>query len=189
MPSYFDFYPQVLYQSDSAGRSVVLTNIARRFVVRKSVLGRQLLFDSWHVRDGERPDVVAAKYYQDSSLDWLVMMANEIVDPQFQWYMGYQDFKAFLIGKYGSVEEAHRTTHHYEQLMLESRFLNDGTETKELWLEIDSTTYHHTPEDHRKCVSCYTYEDLLNKKRQNIQLIHRSYASQIVREVETVIKT
>lgn len=189
MASFLTFMPKVIYSTDANDRKLIITNIARRFVLQKAVLGRSILFETWQVGDGERPDIVAARYYEDSSLDWLVMLANEILHPQFDWFMGYQDFKAFLGGKYGSVEDAHRTVHHYEKQVLVPRALLDGTMTDEMWVEIDSTTYHSTPEETRRTITCFQYEDKINKARQQIQLIHKSYAGQITSEIETLIKT
>lgn len=188
MANLLELLPIVNYECDATRRKVLLTNIARRYVVQKTVLGRSMLFETYNVQDGERPDVVAHRYYGDSQLDWLVMLANQILHPQFDWFMGYQDFKAFLAGKYGSVEDAHRTIHSYEKQLVVSRQLLDGTATEDFWVTVDRTTYLATPAETRREVTCYEYEKRINQARQRIQLIHKSYANQIKREIETLIK-
>lgn len=185
MPSQFVPYPLVPYTISST-RKVLMTNIARRFVLVRSVLARSLLFEPYVVHDGQRPDLVAQDYYDDATLDWLVMMANQVFHPQFEWYMGYQDFIAFIIGKYGDLATAHQTVHHYEKQMTDP-YIIGGQTTVPIWKIVDSTTYHATPEDHRKQVSCFEYEDLENKKRQKIQLVHKSFVGQILEELKTVL--
>lgn len=188
MPSHFRYFPVVSYQTSPEGRRTLLTNIMRRIVLHKMVQSRDVLFDQYTVRDGERPDIVAHKYYDDPTLDWLVLYSNQMLHPQFDWYMGYHDFKAYLAGKYGSVEEAHRQIHHYEKRFLERRKLPNGEYTEELWLIVDRTTYFQTPANQRKAITAYQYENELNRSRQNIKLIHRSFVGRILKEIETLLQ-
>ena len=41
-------------------------------------------------------------FYQDSSLDWLVLTSNNIINIQTEWPMTQRDFDRFLLDKYGT---------------------------------------------------------------------------------------
>ena len=41
------------------------------------------------IDDGETPEVVAEKIYGDAGAAWVVLLANSIIDPQFEWPLNY----------------------------------------------------------------------------------------------------
>lgn len=55
---------------------------------------------------GFRSDQLADAYYGDSELNWLIYLANEIVDPYYQWYMDDLTFNEFILEKYGEIDKA-----------------------------------------------------------------------------------
>lgn len=63
-------------------------------------------FYTYTVNDGVRPDQVAADYYGDAHLDWLVYMSNKIKDPYFEWIMDTDTLNRKIVQKYGSIERA-----------------------------------------------------------------------------------
>ncbi len=65
------------------------------------------------VQDGERPDNVATKIYDDPSLDWVVLLANNIHSIYDEWPKDSETFKQYIIQKFGSLETALSTTKYY----------------------------------------------------------------------------
>lgn len=96
MPGYFSYVPQVTYQS------FMSTDIMTRVKIKKHVVDSFTDYYIYTIPDGQRPDVVAAQQYNDSTLDWLIYLLNDIIDPYYDWPLGQSDFDNFIIQKYGS---------------------------------------------------------------------------------------
>lgn len=188
MVEYFDLFPVEEYNinKDPTQDPVIITNIMHRFKVREAVFNKSVVFYTYNIEEGERPDHVANKWYGDPTLDWLVVIVNEVLDVHFEWPLNYNQFILFLKKKYGSIPNAHQTVHHYLKVVQEEVELTDGTVQQERTIYIDETTYMSTVDDFRRSVSCFTYEKDLNESRRNIKIIHPSYLPQILREVETI---
>jgi hypothetical protein len=58
------------------------------------------------IKDGDRPDTIANAYYGSPEYAWLIYLANDIVDPYYDWPLSYSEFAGYLVDKYGSVEYA-----------------------------------------------------------------------------------
>ena len=53
--------------------------------------------------DGETPEIVADKFYNDSELYWIILMANEMIDPRFDWPLSYVNLLNYVDNKYGTA--------------------------------------------------------------------------------------
>lgn len=60
-----------------------------------------------------RADQVSEYYYNNSELDWLIYMTNDIIDPYYEWHLNDLDFEEMLIHKYGSVANAMKKVKFY----------------------------------------------------------------------------
>lgn len=58
------------------------------------------------IGEGERPDIIAANYYDDARYSWLIYMVNDIVDPYYDWPLDEDQFNQFITSKYGSIEDS-----------------------------------------------------------------------------------
>lgn len=61
------------------------------------------------IEEGERPDIIAANYYDDARYSWLIYMVNDIMDPYYDWPLDDAQFNEFIVKKYDSVETAKET--------------------------------------------------------------------------------
>jgi hypothetical protein len=91
---YFENFPVITYQG------VRVKDITRRAEFIKSVSNNPYLHLPYTVKEGERPQDVALDYYGSVDYDWLVLLANNIIDPYYQWPLSDKDFKSYLIEKY-----------------------------------------------------------------------------------------
>jgi hypothetical protein len=96
---YFQVMPKIA-TIDYVGNKIVLTNIMIRTEVIPSLLNNPLLFYSYNVQDGDTPEIIADKYYGDSYRYWIVLFANQIIDPQWQWPMNQNLFNDYIVDKY-----------------------------------------------------------------------------------------
>lgn len=183
MSSYFRFLPQIWYPVNDGREQVQVTDISRRLVMLRRILATSVLFFQDHVRDGERADTVSMRVYNNPTLDWLIYFTNMVFDPRFEWPKGYEDFEAYLVGKYGSVENAHRTTHHHEKIVqLEKE--TTATTIPERTVVVDKRTYQSLPDSNRRLVTSFMYESDLNERRRNITLVKAEFVPQILREMD-----
>ena len=105
-------YPSLKNDRTSAYDYQVVKNIFKRAVIRNDVFDEVTAFTKYSVVGDERPDQVADNFYNDSTLDWVVLTTNNIVHVRDEWPMGNQDFLTYLNGKYTEAELAN--IHHYE---------------------------------------------------------------------------
>ena len=89
---YFDSFPKILYDSKGNGEVKVVTNLLKRVAVRTKVKTNALILDTYNVKNGETPESIADKLYDDPELHWVVLMINDITDRYHQWPMYEQQF-------------------------------------------------------------------------------------------------
>ena len=105
-------YPSLKNDRTSAYDYQVVKNIFKRAVIRNDIFDEVTAFTKYSVIGDERPDQVADNFYNDSTLDWVILTTNNIVHVRDEWPMGNQDFLTYLNGKYTEAELAN--IHHYE---------------------------------------------------------------------------
>ena len=94
---YFENFPIINYQ----GRRV--RDISRRSTFTKAVANNPYLYYPYTVKEGERAEDIAEFYYGSVDYVWLVYLANNIIDPYYQWPMDEQTFKDYLVEKYSDL--------------------------------------------------------------------------------------
>jgi hypothetical protein len=194
MAFFFRPYPTISYRIPGTKKSIPVTDITRRFSVANFIRSVKVTFDEYYVQDGERPDIVAHGYYDDSTLDWLVMLTNEIQDPYYEWPLSYEQFNVMILQKYkglgtnisdtATYSYVNQTIHHYEQIIQEKKIISDYGQQRileEKVLEVDYTTYSTLINSQRRAVSIYDYESKLNENRRHIYLLDLHY-TQLIKE-------
>jgi hypothetical protein len=183
---YFDYFPKVEYDLGRSGQLQLSVDITRRFELTQLVQGRAIVFVEYFNGSGDRPDVIAEKYYNDPNLDWLVLITNDVFDPDFEWAMDHWTLHKHIKAKYGSLDVAAATTHHYEWIIQPETVFKDGSRVAERNVKVDLTTYNTIPDESRRLVTCYQHEKNLNDERKKLKLVHSSYTTQILKEAEVI---
>ena len=70
-------------------------------------------FDDYTVIGDGRPEQVSQKIYGDPRFDWVILTANNITKVRDQWPLTENDFRNFILDKYGSDAKL-AEIHHYE---------------------------------------------------------------------------
>jgi hypothetical protein len=178
MAFYFKPFPTIKYRIPKNTKSISVTDITRRFALTSFISNAKVIFDQYVLQEGDRPDTVAYQYYSDQTLDWLVLLTNEIHDPYFQWPRTYEQFNSYIKQKYGSLEYAMTTNHHYEQIIRPYEIVYDNNAQRiiqEKTLTVDYTTYTSLIVSERKAVSIYDHENKINEDNKNIYLLDLNY--------------
>jgi hypothetical protein len=107
MERYFEKFQTIQYANTE------VKNITQRAVFLKSVYNNPLFYYPYDIADGERPDMIADRYYSDQYMAWTLYLANQVVDPYYDWYMDQSTFNAFIVKKYGSYANAAAKVKYY----------------------------------------------------------------------------
>jgi hypothetical protein len=102
--AYFTYFQKLLY-SPSKGKNdykLVPNIFAKSTFVKESLQNSNLIFE-YSVKDGEKPEDIAFKMYNDSQKHWIILLANDIMDPQYDWVLGQSQFRDYINKKYSSA--------------------------------------------------------------------------------------
>ena len=167
--SYFQMFPDTLYDAKGNGNYTIMKDILTRVKLVASKKENILNFDYYNVQDGETPEMIAHKYYGDVNLHWTILVANDIVDYYNDWPMSVQKFEKFVFDKYDNPQ----AIHHYEISQ------TSGETTTTIDIGMNTTDYPSAT-----AISNYTYEDRLQEQKRQIRLISPDFISQFVSEFE-----
>ena len=100
-------------QSHSSSEYIEVKNLFKRGKIRDDIFKDVTYFTKYSIQGDDRPDNVAFQVYQDSKLDWVVLLANNIINIQDEWPLTQESFENYLLNKYGNEQSIHGV-HHYE---------------------------------------------------------------------------
>ena len=104
--SYFKNIPNIEYDTKpiqypfSESDYVVAKNFFRRYQVNPDVFSYAVYFKKYAVVEGEKIYEVAEKAYGDPFLDWVIVLTNNLVDPQFDWPLSEYDLRKYCEQNY-----------------------------------------------------------------------------------------
>jgi len=188
MSHMFDNWPTISYDLDKKGKPLQLTNITLRYKVYELLSSKYAVVYEYDVVDGEKADIIAYKYYEDATLDWIIYLTNNIIDPQFDWPMDSQSFNRYVRAKYGSPEAAKQQIHHYEKILRPQQIFSDGSVIARKVVIVDKDTYDLTSPTLREQVDNHTYEHRLNQQRSRIKILDKRYVRDLTSTYEKLIK-
>lgn len=95
--AYYDFsYDNVVHKD-------IVQDILTRTSLKISDADKDNLCLDYHIKDKERPEVVAYNFYKDPSLHWTILYINNIVNPYTEWPLDSVAFERFVRAKYPIV--------------------------------------------------------------------------------------
>mgnify|MGYP003125225250 CR=1 FL=1 len=176
---YFDNFPVIVYDSVGQGKYKDVTNLLRRVAMRSKVKSNTLMFDTYDVKEGETPEMIADKLYNDPELHWVILLVNDITDRYHQWPMSTPQFLAFVNDKYANVDGVH----HYE-IAQDS----GDTDTK---IEVYNNSALYTGDSDfyasASTVTNFEYEENEQDKKRQIRLVDPSFVEQFVDEFKKLM--
>ena len=170
---YFSKFPYIVYDSVGNGEFKIVTNLLRRVAIRSKVKANTLFFDTYDVKEGETPEMVAHKLYGDPELHWVVLLVNNVTERYHQWPKNTNQFLAYINDKYSNVD----ATHHYEI----SQVSGDTT------IKIDIGT-DNTGHSGATAITNFEYEEALEDKKRSIRLLDQSYIGPFIAEFDSLMK-
>lgn len=203
---FFSRFPQLSYDlsGNPNANSETVVNIFFRFHILNSVLQNSLLYYPYYVNEGETPESIAHKLYGDTTKGWVVMMANKIVDPHYDWPLPYQAFITYINNKYGGIPQAQAQIYEYQKIVIKQDSIT-GAITTNIFV-VDLNTYNNTPAFTFQSINlvdgstvsittttniyyAYNYEQDQNEGKKNIILIDKQYIQQIDDELTQLLNS
>ena len=169
---YFENFPLIPYDSVGNGNFKVVTNLLKRVAVRSKVKTNTAYFDTYDVKEGETPEMLADKLYDDPELHWIILLLNDITDRYHQWPQNQNQFLACINDKYSNVD----ATHHYEISQV------SGDTTIKIDIGTDNTDYPTA-----SVITNFEYEEGLQDKKRKIRLLDPAYVEDFVAEFEKLM--
>ena len=211
MSKYFNFFPKTLYTADSKNVDVV-NNITSRFNFEESFKINQKVSYEYEIKDSDTPEIIASKFYGDPERHWIVLLFNNIIDPQFDWPMDYKTLISFIDEKYSASANVNQSgsswaqSHTKSYYKIETRTIISTNTITVNKMEVDANTYNAynvsvnstntitLPDSQslkieisKETQSYYDYEMQLNESKRSIKLLKPEFVPNVEQEFRRVI--
>ena len=199
MSNYFKQIPDFEYVSRLPDAKIsdyiAVKNLFKKGELRPDIFQDLATFQKYQIKGDDRPDNVAQDFYQDSSLDWLVLTCNNVVNIQTEWPLTQRDFDRFLLDKYGTYADL-ESIHHYETVELKN---SKGVVMLEKGLEVESdfsfSYYDWWLKEQKNIISAnavtsvtnYQYEEKIENDKRNIFLLKTRYLGLVMDDMEDMM--
>tara|TARA_B100001094_G_scaffold222835_1_gene216907 strand:- start:10999 stop:11682 length:684 start_codon:yes stop_codon:yes gene_type:complete len=190
----FEFISQ---QPDDEGvfnSYIPVKNLFRRVKIREDIFSNLVYFTNYQVKGDERPDQIAYKFYGDESLDWIVLISNNILNLRDEWPLSQKGFDRFLLEKYGTYDNLY-AVRNYRTLGVSD---SNGNLVLPKGIVVDqnySVTYRDlgtgnetTVTNITEAVTNFQYEQEREDNKRNISLLKPSYVPTILDDLKSVMK-
>ena len=171
---YFKSFPVIPYDSVGDLQFKDVTNLLRRVGLRTKLKSNTSLYDTYDIKEGETPEMIAHKLYGNSNLHFIILLVNDITDRYHQWPMNFSQFNEYLNDKYTNPD----AIHHYETTQS-----SGDTKTKiEIFNEVDDDAYTGLT-----AITNREYEESEQDRKRSIRLLDPSFVDQFVDEYKKLI--
>mgnify|MGYP005649670559 FL=1 len=168
----------MVYDMKNNGNYKLLPDILRRVKQRNVSASGQFIFDTYDVRNGEKPEDIAYKWFGDAQLHWVILMTNDVTDRYYGWPMNDAQFEEFIADKYSNPDGIH----HYEVTKDSGRTTGQGPNDYSHLVEVNSDT------DNATSISNREYEERIQDKNRSIRLLNQRFLSDFIEEFDKLIK-
>ena len=197
MSNYFKQLPNFDYISRINERRsnrdyLEVKNLFRRPLIREDIFTDFMSFTKYKIEGDERPDQVAYNVYGDEDLDWVVLLANNIINVRDEWPMSQGNFNNYLSEKYGDTGGVDLIKH-YETIQIQDSkgkiFVPKGKIVDSTFKStfLDSGTNQLVEVSPIEGISYRTYEERLQDDKRNINILESRFLSYVINEVETLL--
>jgi hypothetical protein len=199
MSSYFQRVPDFNYVSrlpdSKIGDYIRVKNLFKKGKLREDIFQNLAFFEKYKIVGDDRPDNVAFEIYNDSSLDWLVLLSNNVLNVQSEWPLPQTDFDRFVLDKYGDYDTLYNGIHHYETTEVKN---TQGVTIIPAGLQVDSSysvSYYDFFTDLQVTtgnlaipVTNYEYEEKVENDKRNIFILKPRYLNIVFDDMEEIMQ-
>ena len=141
---YFSNFGTILYTlSNNKTDFKNVTNVFTKIKFVKEILDNSDLFYKYDMNEGDTPEIIAHKLYGDANRYWIVLLANQIIDPYYDVPLKYQSFDNYIVDKYGSIANCQAQLHHHEKQVTVKTDKNGAIDSQMYITELNEYSYNH----------------------------------------------
>lgn len=199
MSNYFRLVPELEYVSRlpdaKIGDYIKVKNLFRKGEIRKDIFQNLSFFEKYKIVGDDRPDNVAYEIYEDSKLDWIVLMSNNVLNVQSEWPLPQTDFDRFVLDKYNDYDTLYNGIHHHETSEVKN---SQGVTIVPAGLQVDSSysvSYYDffigqqiSTGNISIPITNYEYEEIIENNKRNIFLLKKDYVGIILNDMEGIME-
>jgi hypothetical protein len=199
MSSYFQRVPDFNYVSrlpdSKIGDYIRVKNLFKKGKLREDIFQNLAFFEKYKIVGDDRPDNVAFEVYDDASLDWIVLLSNNVLNVQTEWPLPQTDFDRFVLDKYGDYDTLYNGIHHYETQEVKN---NQGVTIVPAGLQVDSSyslSYYDFFVDQQITtgnisvpVTNYEYEEKVENDKRNIFLLKPRFLNIVLDDMDDIMQ-
>jgi hypothetical protein len=218
MANYFNNFPLTFYTLDDRGTNLdTVTNIISRFKFQSALEENAASFYRYDVKDSDTPESIATKYYNDPEKHWIVLMFNNIIDPQYDWPLNYSNFIKYVNEKYSANGAANTTVqsgitwaqspnnvHSYYKITTrastvlgpDNRTISEKIRiTADVYANVSTGNTVYTLSDGKKIretitkekLTYYEYEMQENENKRSIKLLKPQFVAAVMEEFRQLV--
>ena len=177
---YFSRFPLMAYDVAADGKYKLLPDILRRVKLRSGLRSSSFMFEKYDVKDGEKPEDVAFKWFGDAEYHWVILMTNNVTDRYYQWPLSQPQFAEHLTDKYGAGSED--AVHHYEKTTDSGPTSSNGPNDYSHLVECNED------DENPAIITNRQYEQRKQDEYRSIRLLDKSYLKVFINEFESLIQ-
>jgi len=199
MPNYFRYVPKFEYVTRNTDDQIIseyepVKNLFKRAKLREDIFRDLTHFTKYQIIGDDRPDNVANRVYGDESLDWVILLSNNILNIQAEWPLSNDAFNDYLLSKYGTYDKIYGI-HHYETIEVKT---SRGAVVVPAGLEVQrnySISYYDDVSNTQFTrtnivteVTNYQYEFDLETKKRNIYVLKKEYLNIVLNDMDDIMR-
>ena len=195
--TYFRQLPDFNYvnlDSNLSSEYTRVKNLFKRGELRSDIFVNLAFFNKYSIVGEESPDEVSLKLYDTEEFDWVILLANNIINVRDEWPLSNDSLYNYLIDVYGS-EENLQNIHHHETIEVKDDsgrvVLRKGLRTEEMY----SFTYYERSTQQNVTVSnaseaISNYVDAIRKEeaKRNIFVLKPEYLNVLTNDIERIMQ-
>ena len=192
--AYFQELPNISYPSFLNSRNkiedrIIVKNIFKRAKLRTDLDQAITAFNYYNISEGMRPDMVAQDLYDDSELDWIILISNNIINVRDQWPLNHNDLHEHMLEKYGSeaniakveIYETREILDEYKRVVMPAGLRVDKDFSFE-YLNFSKQVVKVLSSEVVAGISNYQYEVKLNDEKRRIRVLKSEYLTAFIAE-------
>jgi len=171
-------------------------NLFKRGKLREDIFQNTTFFEKYQIEGDDRPDNVATKVYGDPTLDWVVLLSNNIINIHEEWPLPQAGWDAYLLEKYDNdYDTLYNGVHHYESnevknsqdVVIFPAGIKVGVAQSVSYFD-QVSNQQVTVNPISKAVTNYEYEDNLENEKRNIYLLKARYLNIIKDDLKEMMQ-
>ena len=192
---YFKKFPNITWDNKT------VVDITRRAAFLDKFRSNPYVFLPYTIAEEDTIESIANDFYGDPGLSWLIVVANDIIDPFTDFWKNQRTFEKFIVQKYRT--EAEKSDGRYDADTYIPMKDNEVVEWTQNETITDNIVHYFNLANRDIIISkrtglagqdpnffplrIYDYEDEINEGKRNIFLISKNYVNQLRAELEKVL--